>query len=58
MEDIIGETWRETPQDQIAIIDGEPGVIAAARMHPDLRVDNWTSRANAFDRQVSTRAAK
>ncbi|MDK9737155.1 efflux RND transporter permease subunit [Vibrio sp. D404a] len=48
LEDIASVSRGEkTPQDQIAIIDGEPGVIVAARMHPDLRVDNWTSRANA-----------
>ncbi|KPL95574.1 efflux RND transporter permease subunit [Vibrio splendidus] len=47
MEDIASvKRGEKTPQDQIAIIDGEPGVIVAARMHPDLRVDNWTSRAN------------
>ncbi|MBY7731955.1 efflux RND transporter permease subunit [Vibrio splendidus] len=49
MEDIASvKRGEKTPQDQIAIIDGEPGVIVAARMHPDLRVDNWTSRANAL----------
>ncbi|MEZ9481463.1 efflux RND transporter permease subunit [Vibrio splendidus] len=49
MEDISSvKRGEKTPQDQIAIIDGEPGVIVAARMHPDLRVDNWTSRANAL----------
>ncbi|PMM52008.1 efflux RND transporter permease subunit [Vibrio splendidus] len=49
MEDIASvKRGEKTPQDQIAIIDGEPGVIVAARMHPDLRVDSWTSRANAL----------
>ncbi|PMO05758.1 acriflavin resistance protein [Vibrio splendidus] len=49
MEDIASvKRGEKTPQDQIAIIDGEPGVIVAARMHPDLRVDNWTSRADAL----------
>ncbi|MFA0145560.1 efflux RND transporter permease subunit [Vibrio lentus] len=49
MEDIASvKRGEKTPQDQIAIIDGEPGVIVAVRMHPDLRVDNWTSRANAL----------
>ncbi|WP_213865482.1 efflux RND transporter permease subunit [Vibrio crassostreae] len=49
MEDIASvKRGEKKPQDQIAIIDGEPGVIVAARMHPDLRVDNWTSRANAL----------
>ncbi|TVU64267.1 efflux RND transporter permease subunit [Vibrio atlanticus] len=49
MEDIASvKRGEKTPQDQIAIIDGEPGVVVAARMHPDLRVDNWTSRANAL----------
>ncbi|MEZ8157518.1 efflux RND transporter permease subunit [Vibrio splendidus] len=49
MEDIASvKRGEKTPQDQIAIIDGEPGVIVAARMHPDLRVDNWTLRANAL----------
>ncbi|MFS1946443.1 efflux RND transporter permease subunit [Vibrio lentus] len=49
MEDIASvKRGEKTPQDQIAIIDGEPGVIVAARMHPDLRVDNWTSRTNAL----------
>ncbi|MEZ8541890.1 efflux RND transporter permease subunit [Vibrio splendidus] len=49
MEDIASvKRGEKTPQDQIAIIDGEPGVIVAARMHPDLRVDNWTSRANVL----------
>ena len=49
MEDIASvKRGEKTPQDQIAIIDGEQGVIVAARMHPDLRVDNWTSRANAL----------
>ncbi|MFA0047149.1 efflux RND transporter permease subunit [Vibrio sp. 10N.261.51.F11] len=49
MEDIASvKRGEKTPQDQIAIVDGEPGVIVAARMHPDLRVDNWTSRANAL----------
>ncbi|PMG62543.1 acriflavin resistance protein [Vibrio splendidus] len=49
MEDIASvKRGEKTPQDQIAIIDGEPGVIVAARMHPNLRVDNWTSRANAL----------
>ncbi|PTQ15912.1 MFS transporter [Vibrio splendidus] len=49
MEDIASvRRGEKTPQDQIAIIDGEPGAIVAARMHPDLRVDNWTSRANAL----------
>ncbi|NOJ07541.1 efflux RND transporter permease subunit [Vibrio splendidus] len=49
MEDIASvKRGEKTPQDQIALIDGEPGVIVAARMHPDLRVDNWTSRANAL----------
>ncbi|MDH5927033.1 efflux RND transporter permease subunit [Vibrio lentus] len=49
MEDIASvKRGEKTPQEQIAIIDGEPGVIVAARMHPDLRVDNWTSRANAL----------
>ncbi|CDU11469.1 efflux RND transporter permease subunit [Vibrio coralliirubri] len=49
MEDIASvKRGEKTPQDQIAIIDGEPGVIVAARMHPDLRVDNWTWRANAL----------
>ncbi|PMG35399.1 acriflavin resistance protein [Vibrio splendidus] len=49
MEDIASvKRGEKTPQGQIAIIDGEPGVIVAARMHPDLRVDNWTSRANAL----------
>ncbi|GAM56693.1 cobalt-zinc-cadmium resistance protein czcA [Vibrio ishigakensis] len=33
------------PAEQIAIIDGEPGVIVAARMLPSLRVDKWTERA-------------
>ncbi|NOH96669.1 efflux RND transporter permease subunit [Vibrio sp. 99-70-13A1] len=48
MEDIASvRRGEKTPQNQIAIIDGEPGVIVAARMHPDLRVDNWTTRANA-----------
>ncbi|MEC7941162.1 MAG: efflux RND transporter permease subunit [Pseudomonadota bacterium] len=49
MEDIASvKRGEKTPQDQIAIIDGEPGVIVAARMQPALRVDNWTSRANAL----------
>ncbi|MEZ9658523.1 MULTISPECIES: efflux RND transporter permease subunit [unclassified Vibrio] len=49
MEDIASvKRGEKTPQDQIAIVDGETGVIVAARMHPDLRVDNWTSRANAL----------
>ncbi|MDN3613240.1 efflux RND transporter permease subunit [Vibrio gallaecicus] len=47
MEDIASvRRGEKTPQNQIAIVDGEPGVIVAARMHPDLRVDNWTARAN------------
>ncbi|MFA0471962.1 efflux RND transporter permease subunit [Vibrio sp. 10N.222.51.E8] len=49
LEDIASvKRGEKTPQDQVAIVDGEPGVIVAARMHPDLRVDNWTSRANAL----------
>ncbi|MFM2641998.1 efflux RND transporter permease subunit [Vibrio chagasii] len=49
MEDIASvKRGEKTPQDQIAIIDGDPGMIIAARMHPDLRVDNWTSRANTL----------
>ncbi|WP_295894558.1 efflux RND transporter permease subunit [uncultured Vibrio sp.] len=49
MEDIATvKRGEKTPHNQIAIIDGEPGVIVAARMNPDLRVDSWTSRANAL----------
>ncbi|MGR5177300.1 efflux RND transporter permease subunit [Vibrio mediterranei] len=35
----------KTPQSEMAIIDGSPGVIVAARMVPNLRVDQWTARA-------------
>ncbi len=30
------------PQDELAIINGQPGVVVSVRMLPDLRVDNWT----------------
>ncbi|WP_261815394.1 efflux RND transporter permease subunit [Vibrio gallicus] len=33
------------PAQQMAIINGEPGVIVAARMLPTLRVSSWTMRA-------------
>jgi multidrug efflux pump subunit AcrB len=31
-----------TPAEELAIIDGEQGVVVAARIRPDIRVDNWT----------------
>ncbi len=39
---------RKPRKDQIAIIDGGRVWLSRQRMHPDLRVDNWTSRANAL----------
>ncbi|MDR9830671.1 efflux RND transporter permease subunit [Vibrio sp. FNV 38] len=34
-----------TPPSQIALVDGEPAVIVAARMQANIRVDKWTPRA-------------
>ncbi|MFC5080262.1 Cobalt-zinc-cadmium resistance protein CzcA [Vibrio thalassae] len=46
LEDIASVTRRaRTPENEMALIDGEPGVIVAARMAPELRVDQWTARA-------------
>ncbi|CAM3946806.1 efflux RND transporter permease subunit [Vibrio neonatus] len=39
---------QKTPAGEIAIIDGKPGVIVAARMQSNLRVDKWTPRAEAL----------
>ncbi|GAL27004.1 cobalt-zinc-cadmium resistance protein CzcA [Vibrio variabilis] len=48
VEDIATVTRsQKTPESEVAIIDGEPGVIVAARMEPTLRVDQWTARAKA-----------
>ncbi|GAL31783.1 cobalt-zinc-cadmium resistance protein CzcA [Vibrio maritimus] len=47
---------QKTPESEVAIIDGHPGVIIAARMEPELRVDQWTARAktviNQFERDL------
>ncbi|MFH0262727.1 efflux RND transporter permease subunit [Vibrio barjaei] len=46
LEDVASVTRSaKTPESEMALIDGEPGVIVAARMVPDLRVDQWTERA-------------
>lgn len=38
----------KTPKDEIAIIRGKPGVMVAARMQSERRVDIWTPAANAI----------
>ncbi|OIN28844.1 efflux RND transporter permease subunit [Vibrio barjaei] len=46
LEDVASVTRSpKTPESEMALIDGEPGVIVAARMVPELRVDQWTARA-------------
>ncbi|GAB7220260.1 efflux RND transporter permease subunit [Vibrio comitans] len=45
------ERTQKTPADEIAVIDGAPGVIVAARMQSHLRVDKWTPRAEALIEQ-------
>ncbi len=44
------------PQTEIALVDGEPAVIVAARMQADRRVDRWTadinSRVEQFESQL------
>ncbi|WP_375753671.1 efflux RND transporter permease subunit [Vibrio sp. HN007] len=35
----------KTPYDELAMVDGKPAVIVAARMQSDLRVDRWTASA-------------
>ncbi|WED28923.1 efflux RND transporter permease subunit [Vibrio sp. DW001] len=35
----------KTPYDELALIDGKPGVIVAIRMQSNLRVDKWTPSA-------------
>ncbi|CAH0526181.1 efflux RND transporter permease subunit [Vibrio hippocampi] len=48
LEDIAKVKRSEkTPSEEIAIINGKPGVIIAARMQPTLRVDHWTENATA-----------
>ncbi|MEZ9900032.1 efflux RND transporter permease subunit [Vibrio breoganii] len=48
------ERTQKTPADEIAVIDGAPGVIVAARMQSHLRVDKWTPRAEALIEQYQT----
>ncbi|GAD88813.1 hypothetical protein VHA01S_010_00390 [Vibrio halioticoli NBRC 102217] len=49
LEDVATVTrTQKTPAGEIAIIDGKPGVIVAARMQSNLRVDKWTPRARAL----------
>ncbi|WP_117234542.1 efflux RND transporter permease subunit [Vibrio maerlii] len=46
LEDIATTTRSmATPPAQIALVDGEPAIIVAARMNSDIRVDKWTPRA-------------
>lgn len=35
----------KTPYEQLTIVDGKPGVLIAARMQSELRVDKWTPAA-------------
>jgi len=35
----------ETPADELALISGRRGILVAAYLQPNLRVDNWTDRA-------------
>lgn len=35
----------KTPYDELALVDGKPGVIVGARMQSTLRVDKWTPAA-------------
>ncbi|MGR5267956.1 efflux RND transporter permease subunit [Vibrio astriarenae] len=49
LEDVAEiERAYNTPPTQIALVDGKPAVIVAARMQPDVRVDKWTPRAQAL----------
>ena len=34
------------PADEIVLIDGQPGIVVAVRMLPDLRIDRWMVRIN------------
>lgn len=57
VEDVATVTRsQKTPESELAIIDGHPGVVIAARMEPELRVDQWTARAktviNQFERDL------
>ena len=42
----VRKTVRKPPQ-SIAVADGKPAVLVAARMEDDLQVDTWTRKANA-----------
>ncbi len=42
------ERGTQTPAEEMAIIDGGQGVVVAARIRPDIRVDNWTRSAQAL----------
>ncbi|WP_318486791.1 efflux RND transporter permease subunit [Photobacterium leiognathi] len=49
LENIATISRQQTnPAAEIAVIDGKPAVIVAARMQPHLRVDQWTERVNQF----------
>ncbi|GAL14886.1 cobalt-zinc-cadmium resistance protein CzcA [Vibrio astriarenae] len=49
LEDVASiERAYNTPPAQIALVDGKPSVIVAARMQPSVRVDRWTPRAHAL----------
>ena len=41
------------PATSIAIIDGNPGILVAARMEDDLQVDAWSSRISAAAQEFS-----
>lgn len=46
LEDVAKvERTYNTPPAQIALVDGQPAIIVAARMQPSVRVDRWTPRA-------------
>lgn len=38
----------KTPYDELALVNGKPGVIVGARMQSELRVDKWTPTAMAL----------
>ncbi|WP_394242132.1 efflux RND transporter permease subunit [Vibrio astriarenae] len=49
LEDVASiERAYNSPPAQIALVDGKPAVIVAARMQPSVRVDRWTPRAHAL----------
>ncbi|MGF1690029.1 efflux RND transporter permease subunit [Photobacterium kagoshimensis] len=49
LEDIADvERTAATPPTQLAYLHGQPAVIVAARMQPQLRVDNWMQRVRLF----------